>query len=79
MNLFQPTKSAVLLLLAVLMGSALSASSHREAPLIADDPLADNVDVYAFRSPDNPDMITLIATYHPHAAAPRRPQLVPLR
>lgn len=40
-------------------------SSHREAPLIADDPLADNVDVYAFRSPDNPDMITLIATYVP--------------
>ncbi len=47
------------------MGTALSASSHREAPLIADDPLADNVDVYAFRSPDDPDMITLIATYIP--------------
>ncbi|MFN0214712.1 MAG: DUF4331 family protein, partial [Saprospiraceae bacterium] len=41
------------------------ASSHREAPLIADDPLADNVDVYAFRSPDNPNTITLIATYVP--------------
>ncbi len=41
------------------------ASSHREAPLIADDPLADNVDVYAFRSPDNPSMITLMATYVP--------------
>lgn len=41
------------------------ASSHREAPAIADDPLADNVDVYAFRSPDNPDMVTLIATYIP--------------
>ena len=41
------------------------ASSHREAPLIANDPLADNVDVYAFRSPDNPDMVTLIATYVP--------------
>ena len=43
----------------------VDASSHREAPLIANDPLADNVDVYAFRSPDNPDMITLIATYIP--------------
>ena len=42
-----------------------TASSHREAPLISNDPLADNVDVYAFRSPDNPDMITLIATYIP--------------
>ncbi len=40
-------------------------SSHREAPLIANDPLADNVDVYAFRSPDNPNTITLIATYVP--------------
>ena len=28
------------------------ASSHREAPLIANDPLADNTDLYAFRSPD---------------------------
>ncbi len=65
MQFIQPTKSAVLLLLAVLMGSALFASSHREAPLIADDPLADNVDVYAFRSPDKPNMITLIATYIP--------------
>ncbi len=42
-----------------------TASSHREAPLIADDPLADNVDVYAFRSPDRPNTVTLIATYVP--------------
>jgi len=41
------------------------ASSHREAPLIADDPLADNVDLYAFRSPDDPTMVTIIATYIP--------------
>ncbi|MBI1193718.1 MAG: DUF4331 domain-containing protein [Bacteroidetes bacterium] len=41
------------------------ASSHREAPLIADDPLADNTDVYAFRSPDDPNTVTLIATYVP--------------
>ena len=45
--------------------AASLASSHREAPLIADDPLADNVDLYAFRSPDNPNNITLIATYVP--------------
>jgi len=45
--------------------SSIFASSHREAPLIADDPLADNVDLYAFRSPDNPDMISIIATYVP--------------
>ena len=41
------------------------ASSHREAPLIADDPLADNADVYAFRSPSPMSRITLIATYVP--------------
>ena len=41
------------------------ASSHREAPLIASDPLADNVDLYAFRSPDHPNSVTIIATYVP--------------
>ncbi|MFN0036315.1 MAG: DUF4331 domain-containing protein [Saprospiraceae bacterium] len=45
--------------------SALFASSHREAPLIANDPLADNTDLYAFRSPDAPNTITLIANYIP--------------
>ncbi len=43
----------------------LFASSHREAPLIADDPLADNTDVYAFRSPSDPNKIILIANYVP--------------
>jgi hypothetical protein len=41
------------------------ASSHREAPLISSDPLADNTDLYAFRSPDNPNTITIIANYIP--------------
>ena len=41
------------------------ASSHREAPLIANDPLADNTDLYAFRSPDDPNKITIIASYVP--------------
>ena len=41
------------------------ASSHREAPLIANDPLADNTDLYAFRCPDDPNMITIIANYIP--------------
>jgi Domain of unknown function (DUF4331) len=43
----------------------LEASSHREAPMIAEDPLADNADLYAFRSPDNPETVTLLATYVP--------------
>ncbi len=41
------------------------ASSHREAPLISEDPLADNTDVYAFKSPDDPNTITIIANYIP--------------
>ncbi len=41
------------------------ASSHREAPLISGDPLADNTDVYAFMSPDAPDLVTLIASFVP--------------
>jgi hypothetical protein len=48
-----------------LFAGSVMASSHREAPLIADDPLADNADVYAFRSPDKPNTVTLIATYVP--------------
>lgn len=53
------------LLLLMSWASSLSASSHREAPLIANDPLADNTDVYAFRSPDDPNTITIIANYIP--------------
>ena len=45
--------------------SAAQASSHREAPLISEDPSADNTDTYAFRSPDKPGTVTLIANYIP--------------
>ena len=59
-------RKAFLLPLALsFLAFPLTASSHREAPLIANDPLADNTDLYAFRSPDNPDMITIIANYIP--------------
>jgi Domain of unknown function (DUF4331) len=40
-------------------------SSHREAPEISKDPVADSTDVYAFVSPDQPDTVTLIANYIP--------------
>ena len=40
-------------------------SSHREAPAIAKDPVADNTDTYAFVSPDRPDTVTLITNYVP--------------
>ena len=44
---------------------AATGSSHREAPLIADDPAADLTDVYAFRSPDKPSTVTLLANVIP--------------
>ncbi len=40
-------------------------SSHREAPEISQDPVADSTDLYAFVSPDHPDHVTLIANYVP--------------
>src|SRR3954454_12705378 len=43
-------------------------SSHREAPEISQDPVADNTDVYAFRSPDNPNTVTIVANYLPGQA-----------
>jgi hypothetical protein len=66
--------------LVVLIGAALTAallavagprptdgvaSSHREAPVISEDPTADNTDVYAFVSPDRPDSVTIVANYIP--------------
>ena len=41
------------------------ASSHREAPLIAEDPSADTTDLYAFRSVDAPNSLTVIANWIP--------------
>ena len=59
--------SAAFLLMVMLVNTVapVFASSHREAPLIANDPLADNTDLYAFRSPDDPNKITIIANYVP--------------
>jgi hypothetical protein len=42
-----------------------SASSHREAPAIAEDQYADNTDVYAFISPEDPTRVVLVANYVP--------------
>lgn len=55
----------LLLLFIGLQAYKAQASSHREAPLISNDPLADNTDVYAFRSPDDPTKVTIIANYIP--------------
>jgi hypothetical protein len=56
------------LVTAVIRGSgpgAANASSHREAPLISEDPSADNTDLYAFRSPDKPDTLTIVSNFIP--------------
>src|SRR6267378_704901 len=45
--------------------SSAKASSHREAPLISEDPSADNTDLYAFRSPDKPDTLTIVSNFIP--------------
>ena len=49
----------------LMQSSNTTASSHREAPLIANDPLADNTDLYAFRSPDDTNTVTILANYVP--------------
>ena len=43
----------------------MHASSHREAPAISTDPSADNLDLYAFVSPDKPGTVTIISNYIP--------------
>ena len=62
---FSQWKYCMVLLLLTMFSVTVNASSHREAPLIAHDPLADNTDVYAFRSPDDTTTVTLIANFIP--------------
>jgi uncharacterized protein DUF4331 len=45
--------------------TAGTASSHREAPLVAADPQVDGTDLYAFVSPDKPDTTTIISNWIP--------------
>ncbi len=51
--------------LAGLGPMSATASSHREAPLIAGLPQYDNTDLYAFRSPERTNTITLAANWIP--------------
>src|SRR5215213_3244425 len=50
-----------------------AASSHREAPLISQDPVADATDLYAFVSPDSPNTVTLISNWIPYENAASGP------
>ena len=79
-------KRSIAALIAAILGFALAiplislpaaASSHREAPTIANDPNADNTDVYAFVSPDKTDSVTLVANYWPFEAPAGGPNFYP--
>src|SRR5215472_1136304 len=85
-----PALSPLVLLVAAIglaWGTAAEAASHREAPLIALDPSADNTDVYAFVSydtanlarPANDRRVTFILNVNPGARPERRAQLLQLR
>lgn len=63
--LYGSIRTSLLACTLLLLSIGSYASSHREAPLISTDPLADNTDVYAFKSPDDPNSITIIANYIP--------------
>jgi hypothetical protein len=54
------------LIAAALVAAALSfGSSHREAPNTAQDPTADDTDVYAFTADDAPGQLTVVANWIP--------------
>ena len=57
--------AAIALVTAMLTPISVQASSHREAPMISRDPTADNTDLYAFRSPDGSNTVTLVANFIP--------------
>src|SRR5689334_588920 len=49
----------------VAAGTTLSASSHREALSVLNEPCADNTDTYAWVSPGNHDKLYLIMNFNP--------------
>lgn len=69
LHLLSRLKGYGLFLCSMALGLSSYASSHREAPLISRDPQADNTDLYAFRSPDDPNTVTIIANYIPFELA----------
>ena len=56
---------AAALVAGVLAVSLSAGSSHREAPLSSLDPTADDTDVYAFKAPDAPNALTVVANWIP--------------
>lgn len=58
---------------AFLTTQVAKASSHREAPLISQDPVADATDLYAFRSPENPNTLSILTNWIPYENAASGP------
>ena len=56
-----------------------TASSHREAPLIAGLPQYDTTDLYAFRSPERQSTVTLVANWIPFEEPAGGPNFYTLR
>src|SRR2546427_5578684 len=69
MNSSTSTRRIYLNCLAAVVAASFSAgalaSSHREAPAIAEDPAADNTDVWAWVKPSTHDLLYVIAAYNP--------------
>jgi hypothetical protein len=63
--MFMQIRSLILAVLALLISAPVFAASHREAPLIANDPAADITDFYMFRSWQDPDKAILIMNVIP--------------
>jgi hypothetical protein len=63
--MFARLRSFILTVLSVLMATPVLAASHREAPMIANDPAADITDFYFFRSWQDPDKAILIMNVIP--------------
>lgn len=61
--MFARIRPFVLTMLAMFTATPAFAASHREAPLIANDPTADITDFYFFRSWQDPDNAILIMLF----------------
>ena len=59
--------------------SSARASSHSEAPLISQDPRADNTDLYAFVDPNDTSKIDVRRQLHPARSSGQRAELPELR
>jgi hypothetical protein len=67
---------SIVVLAGLMIGVTITgggASSHREAPLIASDPQADNTDLYAWVDPSDPSKLNIVAVYYPFELPPGFP------